>query len=314
MSTPDLSIIILNWNAAADTIRCVRAFANWQTIRPEIWVVDNASEDNSAELIAKTCPNVRLIKNSINLGYTGGNNQGLQKALSHSHAPLMLFNNDATIAEADVCQLLETLQNNPEVGIIGPPLFDADQPDRLLTAGGKNMIRHLSSHISEIKTDEVLQIVDYNPGTVFIARSEVFESVGLLDENYFFGGELPDFCHRAKQSGYLSAVHTGTRAYHTLARSSRFRETLYPYYIIRNRFIFIYKFYTVSKIVWLSFWTLYSAMLFLKLRLSHQTHAAQAVWMGLVDGLQQKFGGQNERVLFAGKAVPGKPGSQQKRQ
>ena len=94
-----LSVIILNWNAAADTMSCVRNFAAWQQIRPAIWVVDNASEDGSADLIAETCPEVNLIRNPVNQGYTGGNNRGLEKALASSNAPVMLLNNDAKIAE-----------------------------------------------------------------------------------------------------------------------------------------------------------------------------------------------------------------------
>jgi GT2 family glycosyltransferase len=306
----NLSVIILNWNAADDTINCVQNFANWQQIRPAIWVVDNASLDDSADLIAETYPEVNLIRNTNNQGYTGANNRGLEKALAASDAPVMLLNNDAKIAEADVLKLLNVLKDNPNIGIVGPLMFDSNQPDKLLNAGGQNMIQHLSSHISKVTTDSRLQIVDYVPGTVLIAKHKVFNAVGLLDEAYFFGGELPDFCHRAKQKGYLSAVDTQARAFHATERSAVFRKTLYPYYIIRNRFIFIRKFYGVSRIVYFGFWTLYSIALSLKLRLSNQPQMAQAVWLGLVDGRQQRFGNQNDRVLSACGVNLGKPGSQ----
>ena len=59
-TSSSLSVIILNWNAATDTIRCVRSFAGWQQIRPTIWVVDNASENGSADLIAQACPETTL--------------------------------------------------------------------------------------------------------------------------------------------------------------------------------------------------------------------------------------------------------------
>jgi len=311
MGTPtNLSVIILNWNAADDTIHCVRSFADWQQIRPAIWVVDNASEDGSADLIAQACPKINLIRNSTNQGYTGGNNRGLEKALTDNDNFVMLLNNDAKISEIDAAKLLETIQNNSDVGIVGPLMFAADQPDRLLNAGGQNMVRHLSSHISEVATDSRLQLVDYVPGTILIANSEVFETVGLLDEDYFFGGELPDFCHRAQQNGFLSAVDTRARAFHSTKRSALFRKTLYPYYIIRNRFIFIRKFYAASRIFYFSFWTLYSIALSLKLQLSSQPQMAKAVWMGLVDGWQRRFGDQNDRVLSACGVKSGKPGSQ----
>lgn len=306
----ELSIIILNWNAAADTIRCVRDFESWQQIEPIIWVVDNASEDGGVDKITEVCPQIHLIRNAVNQGYAGGNNRGLEKALVHSKAPIMLFNNDAVLVEAEAIKLLNTLRNNPQVGVIGPLLFDAQQPDKLLTAGGRNMVRHLSSHISTVTTDTPLQKVDYVPGTVLIARAEIFNNVGLLDEDYFFAGELPDLCYRVQQHGYLCAVDTSARAYHALERSSTFRATLYPYYIIRNRFIFIRKFYHLFKIFFFTFWTLYSAALAFKLRVSGQVRAALAVWLGLMDGLNRRFGGQNERILAACGLATGKPGSQ----
>jgi GT2 family glycosyltransferase len=176
------------------------------------------------------------------------------------------------------------------------------------------MVRHLTSHISQVTTTEPIQFVDYVPGTVLISRAEVFRTVGLLDEDYFFGGELPDLCERARRHGYLSAVDTRGRAFHALSRSSEFRETLYPYYIIRNRFLFIRKFHRVSKIPFYSFWICYSLALSLKVQLGGQPSMAQAVRLGLLDGLRGRFGGQNERVLSACGIYPandsGKPGSQ----
>src|SRR5262245_44872783 len=66
-----LSIVILNWNAAADTIRCVRSIMAWSQLKPAIWVVDNASSDSSAEIIASECPQVHVIRNSHNQGFAG---------------------------------------------------------------------------------------------------------------------------------------------------------------------------------------------------------------------------------------------------
>ncbi|MBN1995805.1 MAG: glycosyltransferase family 2 protein [Anaerolineae bacterium] len=304
----DLSIIILNWRAATDTICCIQRLISWKHLQPTIWVVDNASNDGSAETIARACPQIRLIRNPTNLGYAGGNNRGLTKALANSQAPVLLLNNDASVAEKDVIQLLKTLQDNPQIGFIGPLLFDAEQRDRLLTAGGQNMVRHLKSHIPKVTGDKPVQIVDYVPGTVLLGRSEAFHTVGLLDEAYFFNGEMPDLCYRARQYGYLSAVDTHARAFHAIGQSP-LRDTLYVYYIIRNRFLFIRKFYHYSKILFYGFWTFYSLILALKLRLRGQTASARAVRLGLEDGLQGQFGGRNEYVLSACGVNPDKVGN-----
>lgn len=295
----ELSVIIVNWNAAADTIRCVRDIAAWQHLQPTIWVVDNGSTDGSAEVIGRQCPRVNLIRSPLNLGYAGGNNRALIEALARGDAPILLLNNDTVVAENDVARLLDTLRANPKIGIIGPLLFDAAHRDQLLTAGGQNMVRHLKSHLTKTSGDEPVRLVDYVPGTVMLSRTGVFRIAGLLDEDYFFGGEMPDLCQRAGQQGYLSAVDSRARAFHAIGRSSEFREILYPYYIIRNRFLFIRKFYGKLKILFFAFWTFYSLVLSLKVQWSGRVHTARAVRLGLVDGLRGRFGGQNERVLSA---------------
>lgn len=293
----ELSIIILNWNAAADTIRCVQDIAGWQRVQSTIWVVDNGSTDGSAEAIAGLCPEVLLIRNRANVGYAEGNNRGLAPALAESDAPILLLNNDAAIAEDDVIRLLDTLQADPRLGFVGPLLFDADRPDKLLAAGGQNMVCHLTSHIATAPGDKPVYLVDYVPGTVLLGRAEVFRRVGLLDADYFFTGEIPDLCWRAKAQGFLTAVEARARAYHALRRSSDLRGTLYPYYIIRNRFLFIRKFYPRLKILFYAFWGLYSLALSMKLQVSGQLSTARAVRLGLWDGLRGRFKGQNERVL-----------------
>jgi GT2 family glycosyltransferase len=295
----DLSVIILNWNAAADTIRCVQEVASWKQLQPMIWVVDNGSADGSAEVVLRECPNVRLIYNDANLGFAGGNNRGIVAALQVGSAAILLLNNDALIAEEDVIRLLDTLRLDEQIGVIGPLLFDADTKERLLAAGGRDPVRHHRSHILKLTPGEPVRVVEYVPGTVLLGRAEVFHAVGLLDEDYFFSMEVADLCWRARQRGYLSAVDTRARAFHAISRFSGLRETLHTYYIIRNRFLFIRKFYSGQEVLLYGPWTFYSLALALKVCLNGRWAAAQAIGLGLFDGLRGRFGGQNERVLAA---------------
>jgi GT2 family glycosyltransferase len=255
-----LAIIILNWNAAADTIRCLRHIASWERLQPTIWVVDNGSTDGGVEAISRECPEVHLIRNSANLGFAGGNNLGIVEALSTGDAPILLLNNDAFV---------------------------------------ENPARHHQSHVLELPIGEPLQIVECVPGTVVVVRAEVFRTVGLLDEDYFFASEVADLCMQARRHGYLSAVDTRARAFHTLSRSSDLRGTLHTYYIIRNRFLLIRKFHRNWKALFYVFWTLYSLALSVKVQLNGNAASAQAMRLGLADGLRGRFGGQNERVLAA---------------
>lgn len=296
----NLAVIILNWNAANDTIDCIQRIDNWKYLKPTIIIVDNASIDNSVDIIRQACPNIRLICNEKNLGFAGGTNQGVVAALSQGDMPILLLNNDALIDESDLIRLLETLQENRALGFVGPLLFDGEHHDKLLSAGGKNPIKHHQTRILKLAPmSKPVQVVEYVSGTAVVIKAEVFRTVGYLDEDYFFSTELADLCMRAKRAGYLSAIDARARAFHATSRSASLRDTLYVYYIIRNRFIFIRNSPHKMKIYYYTFWAIYSLALALKLAITGQKATAQAVYMGLVDGLQGRFGGQNERVLSA---------------
>jgi GT2 family glycosyltransferase len=303
-----LAVIVLNWNAAFETISCVRALNGWKRLEPEIWVVDNNSTDNSVKAISEACLDVHLICNHTNLGYAGGNNRGIAAALERGNSLILLLNNDAHVEEMDVLRLVETLCDHPHIGFIGLPIFAADEPDRLLTAGGKNPVLHHHSHILQLDPDGVpVRTVDYVPGTVLLGRSEVFQSVGLFDERYFFNTEVADLCARAWQRGYTCAIETRARAFHALhQRPSFLRETLYVYYFVRNRFLYIRKFYRGLRIPLILFWGIYSLALEFKLRLTRESAKAKAVHLGLLDGWRARFGGRNEHVLYeiTGKSRP----------
>lgn len=297
-----IDIILLNWNAADDTLACLARIARWRWMRPTVWLVDNASEDDSVNELEQAIPgfgslDIHLIRSMVNLGYAGGNNRALVEALSQGAELILLLNNDAMLDEACLERLIKTLQADQRLGLIGPPLYDTDRPDRLLTTGGQDLIRHLTSHLTSLDGTGPVVPVDYVPGTVLLVRAQVLRAIGLLDDGYFFSGELPDFCRRAKMHGWLSAVETRAKAYHEVKRSSTLRHTLYPYYIIRNRFRFIRKFCGWDKPFFFAFWTLYSLALGVKLKYTDQAVMARAVRLGLLDGLRGRFGGQNERVL-----------------
>lgn len=291
-----ISIVILNWNAAQDTIQCLRQFDSWQAVHVDIWVVDNASVDGSADQIEQACPGVRLIRNPQNEGFSGGTNRGIQSALAQGDAPILLLNNDASVDETALARLYDTLQSKPTIGIVGPLLYRTDD-QQLIVAGSKNPVWHLHNQILSIPKDGKPYRVDYISGSVALIRAELLRSVGLLDEDYFFYTEIADLCRRARNKGFDTIVDPAARAYHNLERSSDLRSTLYIYYIIRNRFVYIRKAYGAFGFPLTTFWMIYSALLAFKLQMEGKRATASAVWMGLRDGLRGRSGGQNERIL-----------------
>lgn len=291
-----LGIVILNWNQAGDTIACARQAQGWGIEDTRIWVVDNGSRPEEARALADALPGVEIILSPCNRGFAGGNNLALRAALEAGCRAVLLFNNDAQAEGKAVAHLQRTLESHPEIGVIGPVLVDAANPDRVLSAGGRDIGRYISSHILQPIQAGALRVVDYVPGTCVIIRAEVLQTAGLLDEDYFFGGEVADLCARARQKGWLCAVDGSAVVRHAVHRSATIRRQLHVYYVIRNRFLYVCRFYRRWQVALFGFWTMYSLYMAGLAMAQRQPARARAILLGCADGWRGRFGGQNERV------------------
>jgi GT2 family glycosyltransferase len=291
-----LAVVILNWNDAPATVSCVTSVKSWTELKPCICVVDNDSQDDSVRRIAAAHPDIVLVRSESNRGYGGGNNLGLMAVLETQVKWVLLLNNDAYIEQEGVRQLCETLVGEPHLGIVGPPLYEKSS-GALLSAGGRDISRHVLSHRRPKAVDPGVTLVDYVPGTVALVRREVWDGVGLFDEAYFFSGEMADLCERAQQHGFSCAIDGRAHAWHDLHRSADLRRALHAYYILRNRFLFVRKHRRDRRaLLWL-FWVAYGSLLIISGILRRNREQARAVGLGLVDGISGTYGGQNARVL-----------------
>ncbi len=290
-----LAVVILNWNRAEDTVTCVGHVSGWARLRPDVWVVDNHSEDGSAAIIAERCPTVRLIRSTVNRGFGGGNNLAIHEALQAGSEAILLLNNDATIDEDAVCQLLETLSDRPDAGVVGPFIRQRAGNGVHYRLGGRNIARHPVTHIvSESVPNPGVRsrVVDYVPGTVALLRASMLEHVAPFDEEYFFSGEMADLCARARARGYLSLIVPAAVADHT-DEAGHHRETLYAYYSVRNRFLFIRK----HGWPWQSLqWTWRCVTQIARHAAARDAGAARLYWLALADGLAGRYGNQHARV------------------
>jgi len=301
--TRAISVVILNWNAAQDTLACVQRLLTWQRLHPHIIIVDNASAPAEIEPLAtftQAHPNIALIRNPHNQGFSGGSNRGIEHALAQSpNLPILLLNNDADITETDLIKLHDALIADPTLGAIGPVLYTTQTPPRIISAGGKDPRWHIHTLHTRIDSTRLLMPVHYISGSVALFRAEVFRAAGLLDEAFFFNTEIADLCQRAAQHThhYRTAIHTQAQAFHDLHRSASNRRALYVYYIVRNRLLYVRKHGGAWRIPLLMGWSLYGLALYLRTRMAGQRPPANAIGLGTLDGLLGRFGGQNERVL-----------------
>lgn len=290
-----LAIILINWNKAADTLHSLSMISQWSGLRADVIVVDNGSSHEDLSLLRRAGPPFHLIINTTNLGYAGGNNSGITKALDEGFPYIMLLNSDATISEPCVKQLLELMKHSPDLGVLGPLLEEGGKN----YAGGRNIGIYSRTRIpyDSKNRDSELLYVDYVPGSVLLARREAFEKVGLLDEEFFFSGEIADFCRRVQLARLKCAVYTGCLASHKPDTDSTMRETLYNYYTLRNRFLFIRRHFRYSNFFWNTRWVLEGIEQISIALVKRRKKRAHALWLGLRDGLTGRFGDRNAQFI-----------------
>jgi len=222
-TAPVLSIIIVNWNTRDLLAQCIESiYAHPPDGSFDIWVVDNASADGSAEMVRQRFPQVHLIENSENVGFARANNQAIRAS---SGRYVLLLNSDTCVLSSMLDHLLTFVATHPRVGICGAVALN---PDGSLQAGG-NRFPSLISELSlllgrecprSIPTDNQPAETDWVGGACLLARRSMIEQIGLLDEQFFMYCEETDWCWRAKKAGWDIFLVPQARYIHLGARST----------------------------------------------------------------------------------------------
>lgn len=297
-----LTVILVNWRTEQQTLRCVAAVRGWKLIQPDVIVIDNESSHTSSSLLAAKLAPDELIRSVVNLGYGGGNNLGIERVLAGTQSYILLLNTDAEITEEDVSGLLTRMEANQDISVLGPVINEDQDGQTDCLIGGRDIAQYSSTRIAadpaSLKTvpGYPLHEVDYVSGTVFLARREVFEQVGLLDEQYFFSGEIADFCKRARNGGHRLCVDLEVEARHDTSQSSAHqRETLYTYYSLRNRFLYVRKHFPSDKLKYFCRWTKLGGLDFLRSIRAWKMAKARAILLALAHAYCNRSGDQNAK-------------------
>jgi GT2 family glycosyltransferase len=300
----NLAVVLLNWRDEQRTLRCARAVIGWQALTPAIFVVDNESTEATRNALSDLVPTDNLICSAANLGYGGGNNLGIERALAMDATYILLLNTDAEISPGGVGRLIERLNDQPWISILGPVIQEKDEGGTRRLAGGRDISRHrftrIAMPLSGANSFSACPIndVDYVPGTVFLTRASLWKEIGLLDEDYFFSGEIADFCRRAKDIGCRICVDLEVEAHHdTRQTPTRIRERLYAYYGLRNRFLYVKKHHSEKKIRFFLFWTLVGAGGLARGLLHGKAARARATFLALIHAYCGRYGNQNAKLL-----------------
>ena len=209
-----LSVIIVNWNAGEWLRSCVSsAFAAVAGMRAEIWLVDNASSDGSAELAAKAYPALSVILNDRNLGFARAVNQALSQA---SGEYVLLLNPDAKIDGGALGRLLEVMRRDPRIGIAGCP--SVNHRGRCVPGYETSFPGQRGMSLPQ-KTGEG-QNAAWVSGACLLARRAMIDEIGPLDPGFFMYYEDVDWCYRAHTAGWRVVTLPDVAVRHELGGSS----------------------------------------------------------------------------------------------
>ncbi|GAK49310.1 glycosyl transferase family 2 [Candidatus Moduliflexus flocculans] len=208
----DVAVIIVNWNTRELLRQCLAsAYQQTSGIAFEVWVIDNASSDGSAEMVAQEFPQTRLIRNAENVGFAKANNQALRRASARYY---LLLNSDTALRDNAIAQMVAFLDTQPTVGIAGTRLLNSDGSWQAsfdnFPRTPLDMLRDKLNSSRRMRWENRLLCrdvstnfaVDYLIGAVFMIRRETIEQIGLLDETFFMYAEDIDWCYRAAQAGW----------------------------------------------------------------------------------------------------------------
>lgn len=215
--------IMINYCHPEITIDGVNSLLQSRNVKLKIIVVDNNSPDGSYEILKEKLPNsIILLKAEANLGFSAGNNIGIQYALEHNADYVMLINNDTTV-EPDMISIL--LENTNDKTVTSPKMYYYDQPELIWFAGGKyyrNTARFKHIGLDQIDSNKFQRLYscDFLTGCCFMMTGKIARMAGLLDENYFMYMEDVDYSIRLKNMGMNLIMVPDAKLKHKVSISS----------------------------------------------------------------------------------------------
>ena len=275
----DLLVVIVNWNTAQLLERCLTSLAAaFDGLSVRTVVVDNASTDRSAEMVARKFPWVELIHNQENVGYARANNQALLPNADDASYTLFL-NPDTEVPVGTLRAMIDFMESHPEAGIAGCRVVRPDgqldwackrgylKPSALfyralrldrMFPNSRRFATYSLTYLDDNHIHEVTTVA----GAFMMIRRECLAATGLLDESYFMYSEDTDLCYRAKALGWKVFYAPVSTILHHKGMSTSKRS----YIMIRHWYGSTWKLYRkqigpkysamVNALVWSGLWTM----------------------------------------------------------
>jgi hypothetical protein len=232
-------VVILNWNGRDLTLRCLEDLR--KSDYPEVTrvIVDNGSTDGSTEAIVKAFPDVGIIRNSANLGWAGGSNQGIAWGLAHGADYLLTLNNDTWADPAMISNLVAAATKLQDQVVTIPKIYLGSDPTRFWFACGRvNFWTGLFSNpafnmIDDGRFDSSPE-VEYASGCCILIPRGIVERVGGFDDSFFSYVEDVDWSIRCRRAGFRIFLCPTAKLWHDVSVTGKKLPAMMRYYLTRN--------------------------------------------------------------------------------
>jgi hypothetical protein len=245
-NSPSFGVVVLNWNNAQDTMRCVETLERADPAPDHVVVVDNGSQDDSVERLeawadehwiwrlssgtsgnansAENTPWLIIARAGANRGFAGGNNVGLrylEQRTTVSH--FLLLNNDATVAPEFFAEIARAIDRHPHAGLLSGTIFEDPERERVWYAGGiEYPLRALMQHKYDVPDSAEPAATQFISGCAMVISRELFERIGPLAECYYPAyWEDGEYSFRAREAGFPVLYAPRAIVYHKVGATVR---------------------------------------------------------------------------------------------
>ncbi len=248
-SAPSVYFVVLHWNQLALTISCLESLRAQDYPNFRVIVVDNGSTDGSTVTLQKQFPWVIFLVLPYNVGYSAGNNAGINHALQLGADFILLMNNDTEVDPGMLSHMIAAAQADPKVGVVGPTQYYADPPDVIW--GGANYFdwksassirRGMGERLSDVQLQMLpsVEMTEYVDTCAALFRADVLRQIGGMDERFFINYDDHDLCARAGKAGYHVVYVPLAKMWHKVSATMGLASPSTTYYMTRNALLFFW--------------------------------------------------------------------------
>ena len=256
MTAPKVCIIVLNWNRKNDTVECIESLTRLTYPRYEIVMVDNGSSDGTAEYVAEHYPGVSVVRNQKNLGYAGGNNQGLKEAAKRNADYFLILNNDTVVDKELLNEPVALAEKDKAIGLVQSKLLYYDD-HTINTTGNICDYCGWAALRGKLEVDrgqyDLLSDTGffYASGACLLVSRKLYEDLGkeVFDERLFAYHEDVDLSWEARLFGYKVMYSPGSVCYHKEGKTSGRFTPQTAYWVYRNRLRVLLKNYSLTNCI-----------------------------------------------------------------